>query len=79
MACPKPQEAKMNSLMQSNLGDEVEVEVIPGTEFMNNVGNIQYVHAHSSGGSAVLIPPPTNNLDDPLVITLVSTKLAKVD
>ena len=43
------------------------VEVLPGTEIMRDVAGVHFVHAHGSPDSAVLVPQPSNNLNDPLV------------
>ena len=55
----------------SSRGNEVEVDVIPGTEIMKGANNVHVVHAYGSAESVVLIPQPTNSLDDPLVIAIL--------
>ncbi|KAK3670972.1 hypothetical protein LTR78_009088 [Recurvomyces mirabilis] len=43
-----------------------DVEIIPGTEIMADVGGVHYAHAGGSQSGSVLIPQPSNNPSDPL-------------
>jgi hypothetical protein len=45
----------------------LETELIPGTEIMVDHDDVNFVHAHNSSSSTVLIPQPTNDRHDPLV------------
>lgn len=42
---------------------ELNVEILPGTEVMADVGSHHFV----KGGSGVLVPQPSSDPDDPLV------------
>ena len=48
-------------------GRSPEIDLVPGTELMTDIGNTHFVHAHNSSQATVLVPQPTNNPDDPLV------------
>ncbi|EMC92306.1 hypothetical protein BAUCODRAFT_38342 [Baudoinia panamericana UAMH 10762] len=45
---------------------ELNVEIIPGTEVMTDVGDVHFAHAGGSEKGSVLVPHPTNNPNDPL-------------
>ena len=53
--------------MESQTTSDSGVEILPGTEIMTDVAGTHFVHAHNSTDSAVLIPQPSNNSNDPLV------------
>ena len=46
---------------------QCDTELVPGTEIMMDHDDINFVHAHNSSSSAVLVPQPTNDRHDPLV------------
>jgi len=46
---------------------ETNVEILPGTELMADIGGAHFIHAHNSANSAVLVPQPTEDPHDPLV------------
>lgn len=52
--------------------DNMEVEILPGTEIMVDLDGHHSVHAHNSASAVVLVPQPTANLDDPLVRRLTT-------
>ncbi|KAK9448269.1 major facilitator superfamily domain-containing protein [Limtongia smithiae] len=45
---------------------EVGVEVLPGTEIMRDENGRAVAHLHNEQSGAVLVPQPSENLDDPL-------------
>lgn len=49
---------------------KIDNEVLPGTEIMTDVAGAHFVHAHDSTDSAVLVPQPSNDSNDPLVSLL---------
>lgn len=54
---PASPDAMMNSGM----------EILPGTEIMTDVDGAQFVHANGSRVTAVLVPQPSSDPNDPLV------------
>ena len=44
-----------------------EVEILPGTEVMTDIGDRHFIHVGNKESATVLIPQPTTDLDDPLV------------
>jgi hypothetical protein len=47
---------------------ERHVELLPGTEIMTDIGGVHFVHAHNAPNATVLVPQPTSNIHDPLVM-----------
>ena len=45
---------------------QLDVEIIPGTEVMKDVGDVHFAHAGGSANGSVLVPHPSNNPNDPL-------------
>jgi len=46
---------------------ETNVEILPGTEVMADIGGAHFIHADNSTKSTVLVPQPTDDPHDPLV------------
>lgn len=45
---------------------QLDVEIIPGTEVMKDVGDVHFAHAGGRENGSVLVPHPTNDKNDPL-------------
>ncbi|KAI4133719.1 MAG: hypothetical protein LQ338_000048 [Usnochroma carphineum] len=58
-----------NTLHQ--LERELDVQLVPGTEIMADVGNHHFVKSSAASGR-VLVPQPSDNPHDPLVIHQLS-------
>ncbi|KAH7214363.1 major facilitator superfamily domain-containing protein [Fusarium oxysporum] len=48
------------------MGREAEVDLVPGTEIMTEVGGARFYHNEDNPDSVVLIPQPTDDPHDPL-------------
>ena len=48
------------------ISDELDVDIVPGTEIMADVGSHHFVKSKSSS-NIVLVPQPDNSPHDPLV------------
>ncbi|GIZ44837.1 hypothetical protein CKM354_000802300 [Cercospora kikuchii] len=46
--------------------EQLDVEIIPGTEVMKDFGDIHFAHAGGADTGSVLVPQPSNNANDPL-------------
>lgn len=46
---------------------EMNVEMLPGTEFLTDVGNLHRIHDRNAQDSTVLVPQPSADPNDPLV------------
>lgn len=46
---------------------ELNVEMLPGTELLADTAMVHRVHDHNNPSSTVLIPQPSASKDDPLV------------
>jgi hypothetical protein len=46
---------------------EMNVEMLPGTEILTDVGNLRRIHDHNTQDSMVLVPQPSADPNDPLV------------
>ncbi|KAK4505442.1 hypothetical protein PRZ48_003405 [Zasmidium cellare] len=46
--------------------EQLDVEILPGTEVMKDVGDVHFAHANGAGRGSVLVPQPSNNPNDPL-------------
>jgi hypothetical protein len=46
---------------------QLDVEIIPGTEIMRDVGDVHFAHAGGSESGSVLVPHPSNNPNGMLV------------
>ncbi|KAF2214004.1 hypothetical protein CERZMDRAFT_57994 [Cercospora zeae-maydis SCOH1-5] len=44
----------------------IDVEIIPGTEVMKDFDDVHFAHAGGADTGSVLVPQPSNNVDDPL-------------
>ncbi|CAK3809951.1 Protein HOL1 [Lecanosticta acicola] len=52
--------------LDQRIAEQIEdVEIIPGTEVMKDVGDVHFAHA-GGANSSVLVPQPSNNPSDPL-------------
>lgn len=49
------------------VGREAEVDLVPGTEVMTEIGGARFYHNEDNPDSVVLIPQPTDDPHDPLV------------
>ncbi|CZR66561.1 related to MFS transporter [Phialocephala subalpina] len=58
----------LNAEQQARLTTErdLHVEMLPGTELLEDVGNLHRIHAHNVANSTVLVPQPSSSPDDPL-------------
>lgn len=58
-----------NTELQARLAAEQElnIEMLPGTEILSDISNLHRVHAHNTPDSTVLVPQPSASPDDPLV------------
>ncbi|KAK5128952.1 hypothetical protein LTR85_000285 [Meristemomyces frigidus] len=68
--------------LDQKAAEQLNVEIIPGTEVMKDVGDVHFAHAGGADNGSVLVPHPTNNPADPLnwsrlwkIITAVSQLL----
>ncbi|KAK7579458.1 hypothetical protein V3481_015256 [Fusarium oxysporum f. sp. vasinfectum] len=50
----------------TTLGREAEVDLVPGTEIMTEIGGARFYHDSDNPDSVVLIPQPTDDPHDPL-------------
>ncbi|KAI7547338.1 MFS general substrate transporter [Hortaea werneckii] len=62
--------------------EQLNVEIIPGTELMKDVGDVHFAHAGGASTGSVLVPHPTTDPSDPLnwsrlwkIITAISQLL----
>lgn len=58
-----------NTEQQARLAveQELHIEMLPGTELLEDVGNLHRIHDHNAVNSTVLVPQPSSSPNDPLV------------
>ncbi|KAF2726042.1 MFS general substrate transporter [Polychaeton citri CBS 116435] len=52
--------------MERRAAEQLNVEIVPGTEVMTDVGDVHFAHAGGASNGTVLVPQPSNNPSDPL-------------
>lgn len=57
-----------NTEQQARLAveQELHVEMLPGTELLEDIGNLHRIHDHNAANSTVLVPQPSSFPNDPL-------------
>ncbi|KAI7498092.1 hypothetical protein KC367_g5355 [Hortaea werneckii] len=68
--------------LDAKAAEQLDVEIIPGTEVMKDVGDVHFAHAGGASTGSVLVPHPTTDPSDPLnwsrtwkIITAISQLL----
>ena len=51
----------------SRIAREAEIDIVPGTEVMTDIGGAHFQHAADNPDAVVLIPQPSDDPHDPLV------------